>query len=635
MRLTFAALGVCVCVLSGAAGALPPISQLVDERALLVVEVDDFSELAASAERAGLKDLIEHPQVVGFLEAYFADSEDDEGGLDALLERLGMDREELAWPTGGVGLALSLPGSVEEVVQSEDFEESEIAYRFAVFADLGEHAAMYREGIEELVDVALDKGFIEIEEDERVGDARVLTLRSIVRMESDRAFGAYFEKYAEMAEGAETEEDYQALWEWMESNSPQTPFDDLQGVDATISTIFYASEEFAYTWLGDTFVMTNHGESMLDLLDAIEDGLDDAAADAPFYADALDGLAEGAQARAAVNLSAFFGLSLANAAMMADEFDPFSQMQEIGFGLLGVRQMQGLGAALTLDTPEVGELRVRLVAEEKGGWMRLVDLDGEAIEVPAFVPAEASGVAIVRADFSRLIGLAEETIAAIPGEQGDLARAQSQQFMFIARPIVESLGDRMLTWTMAVDEEELAENPMAGTVIAVPVSDAAPLRNALTGFGAMVGLMPREFGGGQVFEGEMMPLAVGLGNGYVVLGATARVEDTLRLAGEPREGGLEANDGYRDAMAAIGDADWVAISYQDTERYFEQMYQMAERFDRQQREWFEDEWDEYRPAWLDKLPEIDVLTGYLGDLAASVSSIDEGFEARVVIVKPE
>ncbi len=572
-----------------ASGGLPPISELVDERAMLIVEVDDFSELAAAADRAGLKDLIEHPQVVEFLEAYFGgDGSDEDVGLDEVLERLGVDREDLVWPSGRVGLAVSLPAELDEVIESEEFADDEISYRMVVFADLGDGAGVVRDGIEALVDLGLDKGFIEIEEDERVGDARVVTLRSIVRIETDEAMNAFFEEYSRRMEAVESQEDYEALWEWMDSNSPESPFDDLEGVDAAISNLFYASAEFSYTWIGDTFILTNHGESMLDLLDAVEDGLDNAAADAPFFADSLDGLGDGAQIRAALNLSAFFGLSLANAAMMGNAFDPFGVMQDISFTLMGLREMEGLGATVTLDAPEVADMRMRMVVSEKTGWMRLVDLGGEAIELPDFIPAEASGAAVIRADFSRAIELAEEVLKGLAGEQGELARAQSQPFLFLAKPIVESLGDRVLTWSMPASPDELGENPMAGTVIAIPLSDVTALRNVLTGFGGTVGLAPREFGGAQVFESETMPMSVGLGNGYVVIGATARVEDTLRLAGSPRGGGLAATEEFRDAIAALGDANWVGISYQNTERYFEQLFKMSEAYDEQQAEWFEE-----------------------------------------------
>ncbi len=615
---------------------VPPISEIVDDRALVIVEVEDFSELADAADGAGLKELIENAQVQRFLEAVFSEDEvDDDTGFNALLETLDVDREDLSWPEGSVGFSLSLPESVEDYLQSEDFAEDIVEYRMAFTVDLGEGSELVKDAIETLVDIGLDKGFIEIQEDEKVGDARVLTLRSIVRTVSDQAFEEYYAEYEKRSNAAETDEDYEALWEWMENSSPETPFDDLEGMDLTLFNLFYMSSEFSYTWMDDTLVLTNHGESMLDMLDAIDGGLDNAASDSSFFADALDGLADDAQVRAAVDLGAFFAMSIASAQSMTDEFDPMAGMAEIGFDLLGMRDMSAMGVALSVDTPQVAEMRVRLVADEKVGWMRLLDLDAAAIDVPSFVPAEASGLAILRADFTQIVEIVEEVAAEMPGEQGEMLRAQVQQGLFIAKPIFDSLGSEVIIWNEQVSQEELEQTPLAGTVIALPLNDAAPLRNVLAGFGPMAGLTPREFLGAQVYESEMMPFSFGLGNNWLVVGTADSVEDTLRQTSEPRAGGLAASEEFRQAVDALGDARGVALTYQNADLYFEKLYEAAELFDSQQAEWWGEEWAEYRPAWLDLLPDIETITSHIGHTAGTIRATDDGFEMHVVMTKPE
>jgi hypothetical protein len=176
----------------------------------------------------------------------------------------------------------------------------------------------------------------------------------------------------------------------------------------------------------------------------------------------------------------------------------------------------------------------------------------------------------------------------------------------------------------------------------------------------MVGFESRDFQGNQIWSppaGGMMlgdAIAIGMGAGWVFIGPTPGVEDSLRQAGAPDNSKLASEARFKAAVRPLGNQG-IGYSYADLGPMFEwfEWYgknaekiveaQTAKMFgedppaDDEERQWREDAKKnalENIPAWMKDPPPMALVKKHIGDVVAEYKSTADGFEGRSLVLRP-
>lgn len=630
---------------------LPPISALTPQRALFVVEIDDFQALRDGAEESGVLEVLTSEKTRRFVQSYIASQSGEEDfeplEFDDVLDRLGLDRDDLAWPTGRVGLSGYLPWQPDDLAElfAQGEEPSNPVVLFS--ADFGEHAAQMRDTLERIVDYGLGRDMLEIDSEQQIDGNEVVVLLSLERRRRDEAMEAFDEEYSRRAEAAARNEQWDGLWEWYGENVPEFT-DPEDPVSSAIADLFASVDTVAYAWIGDALILGTAFDPLADAVEAGEAGVRDAAAGAGWYLNAFADLDRQPHARAALNANLFvrtfvegfvWGMQSVSADF-DDEFDSTEASQSTRNVLrsLGLDALDGMGLTLRLAPRDaVAEMGLHLHLTEKRGLFDLF-AEPQPLQPPSFLTGEAIGISRILIDFPRLTDVAQSVVAAMPAEQRQMAQAQLQQARVIADPILRELGPEFFMWEYPADPQDGPRmGPMGmpidfgakDVMLAISLRDARPLSDTLTGFGQHLQLAPRDFAGGQLFESQFIPMTLGVGNGWLLLGRTQRVEDAMRLAAD--QGARAQLDELDRALEGV-DTRAAFVSWGSTRREIDAMYDRFEALPAEapEHEW----WRPTREPWMDELPERQWLLQRLGDVVSVLRSTDSGITGFYRMLEP-
>ncbi|MBU3729117.1 MAG: hypothetical protein FGM37_07715 [Phycisphaerales bacterium] len=203
-----------------------------------------------------------------------------------------------------------------------------------------------------------------------------------------------------------------------------------------------------------------------------------------------------------------------------------------------------------------------------GEKMGLVSLVSDGVEVdspPAMCGDDAVSYQRLNVRFDGIMKLLEDALAALPDMQAEQIAPLLEQWGPGMRKAFGAIGPTMWSFTNPVPGSEGGTRSV--TVMRCSDERAATALVALAAPSA--GLMPRDFQGGQIYSGEGVPIAIGLGGSAVLYGDLAAVEQVMRASTDASARSLAENAVYRRAAASVPPGPVSGWGYVDAVRSFD------------------------------------------------------------------
>lgn len=244
---------------------------------------------------------------------------------------------------------------------------------------------------------------------------------------------------------------------------------------------------------------------------------------------------------------------------------PMGPVQPLIQKLFGDIRAWGLGVTVAGESGMVELVSTAFVPGEKQGLISLVS-EGVALDAPPAMGGD-DAISFMRMNvrFDGIMKVIEDALAALPDMQAEQVAPLLEQWGPGMRKAFGALGPTMWSFTTAAPGSDTGTRSV--TVVRCADEKAA---TALVAIAApQAGLMPRDFQGGQVYSGEGMDIAVGVGASAVLYGDLAAVEQAMRAASDPAARSLSENAVYRRAAASVKPGAVSAWGYVDAVRSFE------------------------------------------------------------------
>lgn len=563
-----------------------------------IIVADNWPGMKASMDRSGLGALWREPDVKRFIESLFESPDADEGvgRFKTWMEELDISWDDFEEPTGAVGAALIFRPDADAEAGMPDARKAHII----VMGDFGEGLEKNHTTLVTMLDDMEERGHIEIDEDE-YGGATITTITILEKEEEE----------------AEPEPD-----EWQWDVEEEEPFDYDKVFMAGVDGVLLLATEL------------NAIEQAIDRIEGVED---ESLADDAMYIKSLAQHPENPEAFGAIyfreDIRRMIGETFGGMLMF------FVPPGTDAADLLGVKPVQSVSIGQRFDTDlAMAEQTWAMVLPEKKGLFKLVDEPVAGFEPPSFAGPDAASVTRAAIGFDEVFPLVRDMVASLPEHM----QAQFGPWMDeIARqyePIFNTLGPEVyfantIQRPLSIESER--------TVVAVRVKDSVALTNALSPIMAQTGTEARDFQGNQLYDmdGQM---AFGVGFGFLFIGPTPDVENAMRLASAPDGPRLAAEDRFMRAVSPLGRESIVA-GYSDLRQTMEFAYWALGE---QQRLWEEQMNDpdmaehmEFMeamkpPAWIERLPPVELLIRHLGDSVYEIGPSPDGYRGRSLLLRP-
>jgi|GEM_PF-6177457 len=532
------------------------------------------------------------------------------------LDELGLEREDVPWPTGHVGVAAWVP---DEAPLS--------ASRFLVAADFGEEAEAFVDLVVELAEEAREReGGFEIAWDD-YGPYEIMTTTSFV----DEDLLAERRAMLDRLRGEE---------DWADA--------DLELMEAMLEEEATPAR-LHLTRAGELVLLSSDLDRVKASLDRVDEREIEAVAGAAFLAEAR-ARHEGAQADVVVRSGELLTRVFEDAGGAGMMFLPEGILEP-----LGLRDLGAMALGLRLNGP-LGQMEVSY-SLEVGRRRGLFSLPASAgrFEPPAFVQPGAASATLTALDFSRIIPIAREAIQTLPPEERAQADAALAAFALAAAPIFQSIGPELVAAT-AYDKPLGPDS--SRRLLAVRVVNEPVVIAALNQYGQGLGARVREFLGHQIWEtpATLGPrMAVGVGAGWAFLGLPVDVESAFRQLHDDEPQTL-AGEARFEAAAELLPPGALGYSWTDTAQWVEFMKWQADHVEEVIRAEFEAGGAFANPDWqpdeefiafmverareqpvnaiLRDAPPADVLTGAMGDQISDARWDDGAIVGRWIMLRP-
>jgi hypothetical protein len=200
------------------------------------------------------------------------------------------------------------------------------------------------------------------------------------------------------------------------------------------------------------------------------------------------------------------------------------------------------------------------VPGEKAGLLGLITMESPVAAPPAMVPADAMGYGRINVRFDRIMPTIREVVDGL----GEMERQQIEGALMQFGPMLEqafaSMDPSVQIFNrvrMPIDVDSME------TLVAIPCNDPTQVEPMIALAGPGMGLMRRDFQGQAIYSDEFSPMAIGLGQGHVLIGAASAVEQVLRGGAVEAEETFADTKAARDAMRAFGDKRVVGFGFSD------------------------------------------------------------------------
>lgn len=580
-----------------ALGANHTIGDLAPPNSAVIIGIDNFTQAKAAFDRTGLKAIWDEPAIQTWFEKI---SEDFLEQFDEALSTINADRGDLTMPTGSAGLAIWL-------IKPEDDETPFV--QFLIAADFGANA----DAMHQTIVSALDKGEESDElayDREEIGNAALFTIRQLEADDADNA----------------DEDDEWAAWEQQ--------WDDDGGFD--YKNMFYARS-------GGHLLLGTARTEIERAIDRLAGQNVASVSDESRFQAAFAGMDAQRHAYAVILKSPLYSLT---ELVQEDLGQPIVPLLDA----LGVTEVESTAVTVRLDADRgmvAGEMFVRV--PEKRGVMSLINVPAIDFVPPAFVSANASSVNILQFDIARLLPTVTQALNTLPPEIGGELIGGIQMAQGFVGPILSQLGPEIvisqsITRPFAADSQKI--------LTAIRVKDAQALTNAITNLQGMFGLESRDFQGNTIWAPPqgMMPagdFAIGLGFGFLFIGAGPEIENAMRAAGAGGAASLKDDARFKNAMNAIGGRG-LSFSYTNMAESLDYFQWMASNYKQVMREQLREQFGdfmtdeeieqmmEFNPAGqiYENLPDLRILRRHLGDMVGDFRITDDGIRARSMLLRP-
>ena len=196
----------------------------------------------------------------------------------------------------------------------------------------------------------------------------------------------------------------------------------------------------------------------------------------------------------------------------------------------------------------------------KSGLLGLLTMESPVAPPPAMVPADAMGYSRFNVRFDRIMPTIREVVDGL----GEMEREQVEGMLMQFGPMLEQAFGAMEPGIqvynrvrMPIDVDSLE------TLVAIPCADPTQIEPLVAMAGPGMGLMRRDFQGQAIYSDEFSPMAIGLGQGHVLIGAASAVEQALRGVPAEADETFAESKVARDAMRAFGDKRVVGFGFSD------------------------------------------------------------------------
>ena len=217
------------------------------------------------------------------------------------------------------------------------------------------------------------------------------------------------------------------------------------------------------------------------------------------------------------------------------------------------------------------------VPGDKVGLLSLVDFAAEAKAPPSIVPADAISYGRMNMRFDRIVGMIDEAIGGMQPDQAEMLKPQVDLYRPAMQAAFAAMGPEMHFWSL----KSAAEDPNAGGMVtAIAMKNDKDSARAVADFINLLplGLQSRDFNGMTIMSDEFSPVAVGIGGGYLVIGAVNSVEQTLRSVDAQGEVGLASDERFKQSMSLMPKRPMVGMAWWNTAEQMEEQARAMEAF---------------------------------------------------------
>jgi len=605
MRMHWALAGAgAMCAQAALLAGSPTIAQIAPPDAIAVFGVDDFASarevfdasfLGALWRDQEMQDWFDRLLDEGGMADDFADSDLGEM-LENALDRAGMERDELAMPSGAVGAALWWG-------ENPDIED--IGLRWVTVCDFGDVGEDMRAMVESMIEVIGEEESLEVIDDDYEG-ADVWEIKLVEEDEGHHG-------------GIPDDAHHEGLEDWEED----WEFDDSPALDHA-----------HVAWIDNTLVIAGDRGALERAVNRINGEEMETLADSGAFAD-VQRQNQGAQAYAAGFIAPMLDAWIPDEAMVGFSLDPM-------LDALGIADIRSVSAGVRFDGPGGAiEQTIGVAVSEKKGLLALWDTKMDSFTPPSMVGADANAVYMFSFDWSGVMPLINRVIESIPDEN---ARMQAQFGLGMFAGGVGPLLDGMRSEGVIVETIQRPFAPDSEKVVAAfGVRDQEAITAGITAMSPMLGFEPRDFLGNQIWESEV-GATLGLGFGRIFVGAGEQVEDAMRQAGQAGAAGLADDPAFRKATGMLRGGGVLYTYQRNREAYEYALWTMA-NFDSILRTQLEEmELDEEtiemiiedeigdNPLEEIGLPSAELVFRYLGDaVVTEIHSTDDGFRGRTLM----
>jgi hypothetical protein len=511
------------------------IDQIIPENAVVVMGVHDVERSLERFRNTPMHSLLHAPE---FREQRDHMTKEFMDGWAEFLAEMGVDDDLRAWPTGTVGMGM---------YPVMDPELGMPVLAMIAFAQFGEQM----DGVMELV----RKGIAKAEED---GAIKYEELDILGRAVHVLDFGA-------VAEAIEDEFD-------------DDPFG-MMMMMPDFSQLFDSFKRMYLVREGDGLLLGSDLGSLTESLERKDRNVAGLGSREE-YRRVLDQLGTN---------DAFGMIMTRDLVQMISSADQTGMMMMAGSMASGIfGDIRSVGMSVRLDSPSAMlEQRLALyMPRGKGGLTRLFDVKEPREDLPRFTGPDSTMFLSMNFAFDRLADVIRDIIRSNPMLQMGAGEAFDQVEPTI-REVAAMLGPRIyannaMTRPIAMDS--------ASMLMAIDCRDEQAFENFFSQHAPAMGFEPRDFLGRRIYTmsddmgmmGMMMgmeapSISVGIGGGYVFVGTTVGVEQSLRIVSQQdRLPSLADDPAYERAIAVLPQRPLMMWAYSDLATSMEASMKMSE-----------------------------------------------------------
>lgn len=587
------------------------IADIAPKDSIVVVSIDDYSQMRTAFDRTGFKEIWTDPGMQKWFDRqaaeFFADFEE-------ALDDLGLEKDDIKPPHGMAGGAMWF-------VMNEETDEPEP--RVLIAADYADEAEAMSGVFSQLMDEGLERDQITVDEDEYAG----VTIYTITPLEA----------------GEEMEEEDEWAWE-----------DDSSGM------FDFENQEMYYARSGNILFISSDKRALENSIDRAAGKDLDSVRDNADYAKSIAQVGGHHMSASFLVGPMMDMMKQANEAARADMDDEFAMMMPDPLMMMnaaGIDEVKAVTFGANFDA-DAGMLEQTwsIICPEKRGLVSLFDNPAIDNTPPAFIPAGATSYSSFQFRFADLLPKLREIANTMPDEM----KESMLQGLGMAEGFVGPMLAQMEPQVIIAQSYTRPFSPESQSMlVGMKAKDQAKFNDAVVNLvnSGMMPLQSRDFLGNTIWEMDPSmagmgapPIAIGIGGGHVFFGKPTDIENALRAA-DADNASLAEEDDFKAAAKSVG-ANSMGFTYTDMRSTIEYLDWTMRNYEQIVRAQFSGpDWEndpemkefaeemvqdamENMPTWMKDAPPLDVVMRNIGDMAGQLRSTPDGFIMKSVVLRP-